>query len=59
MLPRADDWQVVDKRSNVYFTNHGETKSFTVANPIGASSYKLVFTAVAAGCASRSIQVND
>ncbi|GFH27645.1 uncharacterized protein HaLaN_26003, partial [Haematococcus lacustris] len=50
-------WVVVDSRTHTYFTNHGETKRFQTAHPVAARKYMLEFTAVAAGCASRSIQV--
>ncbi|KAG2491383.1 hypothetical protein HYH03_010175 [Edaphochlamys debaryana] len=52
-----DEWMVVDTRSQVYFTNHQERKKFQVAKPMLARIYAFEFTAVAAGCASRSIQI--
>lgn len=51
-------WEVVDKRSHVYFSGHRQTHKFQVAKPMVARKYKLEFTAVAAGCASRSIQAS-
>lgn len=52
------DWVVVDERSHVYFSGHRQTHKFDVARPTEARKYKLVFTAVSAGCASRSIQAS-
>ncbi|KAL6756657.1 hypothetical protein V8C86DRAFT_2644588 [Haematococcus lacustris] len=56
-LSSTESWVVVDSRTHTYFTNHGETKRFQTAHPVAARKYMLEFTAVAAGCASRSIQV--
>lgn len=53
----ADQWIVADQQKNVYFKNHDEKKRYKISNPGLAIKYKLVFSAVATGCASRSIQV--
>eukprot|EP00967_Tisochrysis_lutea_P101571 scaffold152523_cov19-Tisochrysis_lutea.AAC.1 len=51
------DWEEIDRQTHIYFSGHRQTQKFVVAKPIIAQKYMLEFTAVAAGCASRSIQV--
>eukprot|EP00200_Dunaliella_tertiolecta_P006306 CAMPEP_0202355414 /NCGR_PEP_ID=MMETSP1126-20121109/10320_1 /ASSEMBLY_ACC=CAM_ASM_000457 /TAXON_ID=3047 /ORGANISM="Dunaliella tertiolecta, Strain CCMP1320" /LENGTH=984 /DNA_ID=CAMNT_0048948029 /DNA_START=163 /DNA_END=3117 /DNA_ORIENTATION=- len=53
------DWEEIDRQTHIYFSGHRQTQKFVVAKPIIAQKYMLEFTAVAAGCASRSIQVGD
>ncbi|MEW5318076.1 MAG: hypothetical protein WDW38_009329 [Sanguina aurantia] len=52
-------WITLDRREEVYFKTHWETLEFPIAVPVRSTEYRLEFTAVAAGCASRSLQVGN
>ena len=56
-LPLAGKWVVVDKRAHQFFATHRQTNTYKINEPVVARKYKFEFTAVAAGCASRSLQV--
>lgn len=55
----AGQWITLDRREEVYFKTHWETLEFPIAVPVRSTEYRLEFTAVAAGCASRSLQVTQ
>uniref|UniRef100_A0A7R9VJX8 F5/8 type C domain-containing protein n=1 Tax=Chlamydomonas euryale TaxID=1486919 RepID=A0A7R9VJX8_9CHLO len=54
----AGGWVLVDKRALVYFAGHREERRFVAQSPVVATEYRFEFSAVAAGCASQSIQVS-
>lgn len=57
-LPCAGEWVVIDERRLVYFSKHQQTMEFDVKEAVASSQWMFEFTAVSAGCASKSLQVS-